>query len=118
MRKIRKGDIFLVDLNPVIGHEQGGFRPVVVVQNNIANDILNTVMVAPLTSNPKAAGYLLTAQIDAKNSGLYRDSIALLFQVRTIDKRRLVKRLGRVSNRCYAGMYYSIQKLEILNSKF
>lgn len=62
---IQKGDVFLCTLDPTFGHEQRGRRPVVVLQNDIANDKLNTVMVAPLTSNLKARGYLLTVFVEA-----------------------------------------------------
>jgi mRNA interferase MazF len=65
----------------------------VVLQNDIANDRLKTVMVAPLTSNLKAEGYLLTVLVDAKRSGLPKDSVILLFQIRTLDKRRLERKI-------------------------
>lgn len=93
---IRKGDVFFCNLDPTFGHEQAGTRPVVVLQNNIANDRLNTIMVAPLTSNLKAKGYLLTVFVDAQSSGLPKDSVILLFQVRTIDKRRLERRVAHL----------------------
>lgn len=64
-----------------------------VLQNDIANDKLNTVMVAPLTSNLKARGFLLTVFVEAKSSGLAKDSVILLFQIRTVDKRRLERKI-------------------------
>jgi mRNA interferase MazF len=91
--QISKGDIFFCNLDPTFGHEQAGTRPVVVLQNDIANDKLNTVMVAPLTSNLKAKGYLLTVSVEAKSGGLTKDSVILLFQVRTVDKRRLERKI-------------------------
>jgi mRNA interferase MazF len=93
---IRKGDVFFCNLDPTFGHEQAGTRPVVVLQNNIANDRLNTIMVAPLTSNLKAKEYLLTVFVDAKSNGLPKDSVILLFQVRTVDKRRLERRVAHL----------------------
>jgi mRNA interferase MazF len=93
---IEKGDVFFCNLDPTFGHEQSGKRPVVVVQTNVANDKLNTVMVAPLTSNLKARGYLLTVFVPAQSNGLAKDSVLLLFQVRTVDKRRLERKLAHL----------------------
>ncbi|MDQ3814800.1 MAG: type II toxin-antitoxin system PemK/MazF family toxin [Armatimonadota bacterium] len=95
--RIHKGDVFLANLDPAFGHEQHGRRPVLVVQNDIANDVLPTVMVAPLTGATQAARFPSTILIPAGEAGLTKDSIGLLFQIRTLDKRRLEKRLGRVS---------------------
>jgi len=94
---VSKGDVFFCNLDPTFGHEQAGTRPVVVLQNDIVNDRLNTVMVAPLTSNLKAKGYLLTVFVEAKNSGLAKDSVILLFQVRTVDKRRLERQITHLN---------------------
>jgi mRNA interferase MazF len=96
--QIAKGDVFFCNLDPTFGHEQAGIRPVVVLQNDIANDKLNTVMVAPLTSNLKAKGYLLTVFVKAKPSGLPKDSVILLFQVRTVDKRRLERKIAHLDD--------------------
>jgi mRNA interferase MazF len=95
---IRKGDVFFCNLDPTFGHEQRGTRPVVVLQNDIANDKLKTVMIAPLTSNLKAKGYLLTVFVDAKSSGLPKDSVILLFQIRTLDKRRLERKIAHLDD--------------------
>jgi mRNA interferase MazF len=95
---IRKGDVYFCNLDPTFGHEQRGTRPVVVLQNDIANDKLKTVMVAPLTSNLKAKGYLLTVLVDAKSSGLPKDSVILLFQIRTLDKRRLERKIAHLDD--------------------
>jgi len=95
----RKGDVFFCNLDPTFGYEQAGTRPVVVLQNNIANEKLNTLMVAPLTSNLKAKEYLLTVFVEAKSSGLPKDSVILLFQVRTVDKRRLERRIAHLDDR-------------------
>jgi len=94
--KISRGDVFYCNLDPTFGHEQAGLRPLVVLQNDVANDKLNTVMVAPLTSNLKAKGYLLTVFVDAKTSELPKDSVILLFQVRTVDKRRLERKIAHL----------------------
>jgi len=95
---IRKGDVFFCNLDPTFGHEQRGTRPVVVLQNDIANDKLKTVMVAPLTSNLKAKGFLLTVLVEAKSSGLPKDSVILLFQIRTLDKRRLERKIAHLDD--------------------
>ena len=96
---IRKGDVFFCNLNPTFGHEQRGTRPVVVLQNDTANDKLKTVMVAPFTSNLKAKNYLLTVFVEAKNSSLPKDSVILLFQIRTLDKRRLERKIAHLDDK-------------------
>ncbi|MBI3019960.1 MAG: type II toxin-antitoxin system PemK/MazF family toxin [Parcubacteria group bacterium] len=93
---IEQGEIYLADLNPVKGHEQSGFRPVLVLQNNALNNILNTIVVAPITSNEKAKGKLITYFLPKHKTMLDKDSIVLLFQIRTIDKRRLRKKIYRI----------------------
>lgn len=91
-RIIRRGDIYLANLDPVIGSEQGGERPVVVLQNNLGNKYSPTVIVAPITSKKKTK---LPTHVPVKAmKGLEKDSIALLEQVRTIDKSRLKDYIG------------------------
>lgn len=95
---IHQGDIYLADLSPVKGHEQAGFRPVLVMQNDILNANLNTVVIVPITANLNAKGKLTTYFLPRTISRLNQDSVVLLFQIRTIDKERLRKiiaRLGR-----------------------
>ena len=94
--KIRKGDVFLADLNPAFGHEQQGRRPVLVVSNDAANDTLQTVQIAPLTGQVKAARFPSTVLVTVGEAGLAKDSVALLFQIRVLDKRRLQTRWGAV----------------------
>ncbi|MBI2463805.1 type II toxin-antitoxin system PemK/MazF family toxin [Candidatus Peregrinibacteria bacterium] len=98
MKKILQGEIYFADLNPVKGHEQAGFRPVLVLQNNVLNKNLNTVIIAPLTTNLKAKGFLTTYFLSKKISHLPFDSIALLFQLRTIDNCRLQKKVSLLSH--------------------
>ena len=81
--------IFWADLNPVKGHEQAGIRPVLILQNNILNENLSTILVAPITTNLKAKGFLTTYFLTKKESHLEHDSVILLYQIRTIDKQRL-----------------------------
>jgi mRNA interferase MazF len=94
----KQGDIYLADLNPVKGHEQAGLRPVLVMQNNVLNTNLSTVIIAPLTTNPKAKGKLTTFHIPAKKHGVERESIVLLYQIRTLDKGRLMRKVGELNN--------------------
>ncbi|MBU4332552.1 type II toxin-antitoxin system PemK/MazF family toxin [Patescibacteria group bacterium] len=94
---IHQGEIYLANLNPIKGHEQAGFRPVLILQNNILNKNLSTVIIAPITSNLKAKGRLTTYFLSKEISGLDRDSVVLLFQIRTLDKERLQKRVGILS---------------------
>lgn len=93
-KEIRRGDIFYADLNPVVGSEQGGFRPVLVIQNNTGNEHSPTVIVAAVTSKPKTK---LPTHVSLKNrKGLERDSVVLLEQIRTLDKKRLENYVGRI----------------------
>jgi mRNA interferase MazF len=94
---IQRGDVYFADLNPVVGAEQAGTRPVLIIQNNQANRLIPTVTVIPLTSNSRAVRFLFTVMIPAAESGLLQDSVALAFQVRTLDKSRLMRRAGRIS---------------------
>lgn len=94
---IQQGDIFLANLSPTKGHEQSGFRPVLVVQKNVLNRHLSTVIVAPITKNLKAKDRETTFFLSRKISSLPVDSVCLLFQIRTIDKLRLKKKVGTLT---------------------
>lgn len=98
METWKKGDIYLAKLDPVVGVEQAGTRPVLVVQSDVVNPLLPTVLAAPLTSKLKAGRFLLTVPLPAKATGLPKDSVVLLFQIRTLDKRRLIRKIGRLSD--------------------
>lgn len=93
---VRRGDIFYADLNPVVGSEQGGMRPVLVVQNDVGNQFSPTVIVAAITTHIGKARIPTHVEIAASASGLERDSVVLLEQVRTIDRRRLRQKVGHV----------------------
>jgi len=97
---IKRGDIFFADLSPVVGSEQGGQRPVVIIQNDVGNQYAPTVIVAPITAQiakPKLPTHVgLPAKLTG--TGVPRDSVILLEQVRTIDKRRLQDKIGLVPN--------------------
>lgn len=98
-REIKRGDIYFADLNPVIGSEQGGIRPVVVIQNNIGNHYSPTVIIAPITSKRK--GNMPThVGIDMKEYGLRPLSYIMLEQIRTIDRMRLKNYVGMIDSEC------------------
>ncbi|ADG81586.1 transcriptional modulator of MazE/toxin MazF [Thermincola ferriacetica] len=94
---IRRGDIFFADLSPVVGSEQGGTRPVLVLQNDIGNQYSPTTIVAAITSQISKAKLPTHVEISAKNSGLEKDSVILLEQIRTIDKSRLMEKVTSLS---------------------
>ena len=93
---VKKGDIFFADLSPVIGSEQGGVRPVIVIQNDVGNKYSPTVIVAAITSQINKAKLPTHVEIKAGEHGLNKDSVILLEQLRTVDKRRLKERIGRM----------------------
>ncbi len=93
---VTRGDIYLADLSPVRGHEQGGLRPVLVIQNDVGNEHSSATIVAAITSRTKRR-MPVHVTVSAEESGLPRDSIILLEQIRTIDKERLAKKLGRLA---------------------
>ena len=91
---VKRGDIFYADLSPVVGSEQGGTRPVLIVQNDTGNRHSPTVSAAAITSQTGKARLPTHISLSGHDVGLSRDSIVLLVQIRTIDKRRLRERLG------------------------
>ena len=91
---MRRGDVYYADLRPVIGSEQGGIRPVLIVQNDVGNRFSPTVIAAAITSQRDKTNLPTHIEVDARNCGLSKDSIVLLEQVRTIDKRRLREKMG------------------------
>ncbi len=93
---IKRGDIYYADLSPVIGSEQGGVRPVLIVQNDIGNKYSPTVIAAAITSQINKAKLPTHIEISALEYGLLKDSVILLEQIRTIDKKRLREKIGRL----------------------
>ena len=91
---IKRGEIYYADLSPVIGSEQGGVRPVLIVQNDVGNRYSPTVIAAAITSQQDKTELPTHIKLNATSSGLAKDSIVLLEQVRTIDKRRLKEKMG------------------------
>ena len=97
--EIKRGDIFYADLNPVIGSEQGGVRPVVIIQNDIGNKFSPTVIVAAITSKIDKAKLPTHVEINPDNSNLEKNSVILLEQIRTLDKKRLQRRVAHLDNK-------------------
>ena len=95
---VNRGDIFYADLSPVVGSEQGGTRPVLVVQNDVGNKYSPTVIAAAITSKINKAKLPTHIEIDAARYGLNKDSVILLEQVRTIDKKRLREKIGKLDD--------------------
>lgn len=93
---IKRGDIYYADLSPVVGSEQGGIRPVLIVQNNVGNRYSPTVIAAAITSQINKAKMPTHITVGAPNYGLTKDSIILTEQIRTLDKRRLREQAGRL----------------------
>jgi len=92
---VKRGDVYYADLSPVIGSEQGGIRPVLVVQNDIGNRYSPTVIVSAITSQINKAKLPTHIEISSEDFSLPRDSVVLLEQIRTIDKKRLKEKIGR-----------------------
>jgi mRNA interferase MazF len=96
---VKRGDIFYADLSPVVGSEQGGIRPVIIIQNDIGNKYSPTIIIAAITSQINKAKLPTHVEISSEEYGLNKDSVVLLEQIRTIDKKRLKEKIGRMSDR-------------------
>jgi mRNA interferase MazF len=90
---VKRGDVFFADLSPVVGSEQGGIRPVLIIQNDIGNRFSPTVIVAAITAQIQKAKLPTHVEIEAEAHGFDRDSVILLEQIRTIDKQRLTDKI-------------------------
>ena len=99
MNTVKRGDIYYADLSPVVGSEQGGMRPVLIVQNDTGNKHSPTVIAAAITSQTGKARLPTHIEISAQTYGLSRDSVILLEQIRTIDKSRLRERMGNLDDK-------------------
>jgi len=94
---VKRGELYFADLSPVIGSEQGGVRPVLVVQNDVGNKYSPTVIAAAITSKLNKAKLPTHIEISSKEYGLEKDSVILLEQIRTIDKTRLKEKIGELN---------------------
>jgi mRNA interferase MazF len=97
--EVKRGYIFFADLSPVVGSEQGGIRPVLVIQNDVGNKYSPTVIIAAITSHIEKAKLPTHVEVEAKEYGLEKDSVILLEQIRTIDKQRLLDKVTELDDR-------------------
>ena len=95
---IKRGDMFYADLSPVVGSEQGGIRPVLIIQNDMGNKYSPTVIAAAITSQIGKNRLPTHIEIDSKDVGLKADSVVLAEQIRTIDKSRLKEKIGHIDD--------------------
>ena len=95
---VRRGDIYYADLSPVVGSEQGGLRPVLIIQNDVGNRYSPTVIAAAITSRMGKTRLPTHIDIFADKAGLSKDSVILLEQIRTLDKRRLKEKMGHLDD--------------------
>lgn len=98
MNNIKRGDIYYADLSPVIGSEQGGVRPVLIIQNDVGNRYSPTVIAAAITSRMGKTKLPTHIDISPADAGLAKDSVILAEQIRTLDKKRLRERIGHLDN--------------------
>ena len=95
---VKRGDMFYADLSPVIGSEQGGIRPVLIIQNDMGNKYSPTVIAAAITSQIGKNKLPTHIELDSKKNGLKADSVVLTEQIRTIDKSRLKEKIGHIDD--------------------
>ncbi len=108
---VKRGDIFYADLSPVIGSEQGGVRPVLIVQNDVGNRYSPTVICVAITSQMNKAKLPTHIEVDSKRYSLVKDSVILLEQIRTIDKKRLREKIGHLDE----GMMCKVDKAMLIS---
>lgn len=106
---VKRGDVYFADLSPVVGSEQGGVRPVLVIQNDIGNRFSPTVIVAAITAQIQKAKLPTHVEIDAKKYGFDRDSVILMEQIRTIDKQRLTDKITHLDEEMMSRVNKAIQ---------
>ena len=94
VNKIKRGEIFLINLEPIKGSKQGRIRPCLIIQNDTSNEYSPTTIIAPITSKIYSKEFPTNVQVSEQDSGLDRESTILLNQIRTIDKSRIIKKLG------------------------
>ena len=119
-QEIKRGEIYFADLSPVVGSEQGGVRPVLIVQNNVGNKYSPTVIVAAITSQINKAKIPTHVEVSAAEYNLPKDSVVLLEQIRTIDKRRLKEKLSVLNdipgrNRSEANIHRHVNNSNIIH---
>lgn len=107
--KIKRGDIYYADLSPVVGSEQGGLRPVLIIQNNIGNRFSPTVIIAAITSKISKPKMQTHVAINKAQNGLEKDSVILLEQIRTIDKRRLQRKITHLDDSMMINVNHALE---------
>lgn len=105
---VKRGDIYYADLSPVVGSEQGGIRPVLIIQNDVGNKYSPTVIAAAITSQINKAKMPTHIELTACEYGLSKDSVILLEQIRTIDKKRLREKIGRLDEELMVRVNYAL----------
>lgn len=98
-KEVKRGDIFYADLSPVVGSEQGGQRPVLIIQNDTGNHFSTTVIVAPITTQSQKRTMPTHVRLMTELTGIPRNSVVLLEQIRTIDKQRLMDRIDHLDDK-------------------
>lgn len=93
---LKRGEVWLANLNPIQGSEQAGIRPVIIFQNDIVSQFSTTIITIPLTTNQRRAALPICLLIPQRDTGLAQDSVALCFQMRVLDKTRLIRKLGQL----------------------
>ena len=106
--QIRRGDIYYADLSPVVGSEQGGLRPVLIIQNDVGNKYSPTVIAAAITSRMGKTRLPTHIDVACEDAGLAKDSVILLEQIRTIDKTRLKEKMGHLDDDTMRGVNTAI----------
>jgi mRNA interferase MazF len=96
--QLKRGEIWLANLDPTQGYEQAGIRPVIIFQNDLVSQFSTTTIAIPLTTNQRRASLPICLAIGQGDGGLAQDSVALCFQMRVLDKTRLIRRLGQLSS--------------------
>lgn len=115
---IQRGEVYFADLSPVVGSEQGGVRPVLIIQNDIGNRFSPTVIIAAITAQIQKAKLPTHVEIEAEQHGLERDSVILLEQIRTLDKQRLTDRITTLDNEKMTKVDHAIEiSLGLISSK-
>lgn len=109
MLTVHRGEIYYADLSPVVGSEQGGVRPVLIIQNDVGNRYSPTVIAAAITSQREKAKLPTHISLNAAECGLTKDSVILLEQIRTIDKQRLKERMGEIPTATMQQVDYALE---------
>ncbi|GEN32321.1 mRNA interferase MazF [Cerasibacillus quisquiliarum] len=106
---VKRGEVYFADLSPVVGSEQGGVRPVLILQNDIGNRFSPTVIVAAITAQIQKAKLPTHVEIDAKKYGFDKDSVILLEQIRTLDKQRLTDRITKLDDKMMKKINHALE---------